>query len=94
MNHTALNVVGLVICLTATIYSLEWVWGVLFIYFGIYMAWHKEAFLLAPARATENVFIHWTIVSLWMVWGGLTLIGDLWPHTYYALTQEVTFWEK
>ncbi len=68
------TLVAIAIVLVAVIFDLQWVWGLLFLFWAAPSLFTGETFLVEPVRRTENPWLFWTIVTLWLSLS-LTLIG-------------------
>ena len=57
-------------------YSL---WGVLFIFWAILSIRSGEAFLVEPISRTGDPILFWAITAMWVFFGGLYILADLYP---------------
>lgn len=60
------TLVALAIVLVALIFDLQWVWGLLFLFWAAPSIFTGETFLVEPVRRAENPWLFWTIVMLWL----------------------------
>ena len=68
------TLVAIAIVLTALLFELQWVWGLLFLFWAAPSLFTGKTFLVEPVHRAENPWLFWTIVTLWLGLS-LTLIG-------------------
>ena len=70
-----LTLVALAIVVLALIFDLNFIWGLLFLFWAGPSLFTGVAFLVEPIHRSENPWLFWTIVTLWL---GLSLTLILW----------------
>ena len=61
---------ALVILLAAVVFDLQWIWGVLFLFWSAQSLVAGVTFLVEPVYRDENPRLFWAIAALWL---GLSL---------------------
>lgn len=61
---------ALVVLLAAVVFDLQWIWGVLFLFWSAQSLFAGVAFLVEPVYRDENPRLFWVIAALWL---GLSL---------------------
>ena len=70
-----LTLVALAIVVLALIFDLNFIWGLLFLFWAGPSLFTGVTFLVEPIHRSENPRLFWTIVSLWL---GLSLTLIVW----------------
>lgn len=70
-----LTLVALAIVVLALIFDLNFIWGLLFLFWAGPSLFTGVTFLVEPIHRSENPLLFWTIVSLWL---GLSLTLIVW----------------
>ena len=70
-----LTLVALAIVVLALIFDLNFIWGLLFLFWAGPSLFTGVTFLVEPIHRSENPWLFWTIVSLWL---GLSLTLIVW----------------
>ncbi len=70
-----LTLVALAIVVLAFIFDLNFIWGLLFLFWAGPSLFTGVTFLVEPIHRSENPWLFWTIVSLWL---GLSLTLIVW----------------
>ena len=68
------TLVAIAIVLVAVIFDLQWVFGLLFLFWAAPSILSGETFLVEPVHRAENPWLFWTIVTMWLSLS-LALIG-------------------
>ena len=61
---------ALVVLLAAVVFDLQWIWGVLFLFWSAQSLFAGVTFLVEPVYRDENPRLFWAIAMLWF---GLSL---------------------
>ena len=72
-----LTVATLIVLFLATVQEWYWVWGVLFIYWGIGGIRSGAAFLVEDISRAESPILFWLISAMWIGFGVFYVYGDL-----------------
>lgn len=78
-----LTLIGLPVLLGTTITGVYTLWGVLFIYWGVASLRSGQVFLLETIERRHDPALFWIIVALWVLTGGIYVIGDFFPSLWY-----------
>ena len=71
--------VVLAVLLVATYFDWYWVWGVLYLYWGVAPLSTGEVFLVQTVRREENPGLFWSVSVMWVVLAVLVIMIDLFP---------------
>lgn len=77
MNSRVLNTIAFVVLMVSTAFSLQLLWGLLFLYWTIANFYSGHAFLLSDVSREENPGLFWAVQLAWIVLGGLMVVSDL-----------------
>ena len=61
-----LTIVALSIVVVALVFNLEWVWGLFFLSWSGPSLFTGVTFLVEPVYRSENPWLFWIIVTLWL----------------------------
>ena len=61
----------------ATYFEWYWVWGLLFIYWGISSTLAGEAFVVEPLYRGRNPVLFWLVSVVWVIFGLWYVVSDL-----------------
>ena len=61
-----LTIVALAIVVVALVFNLEWVWGLFFLFWSGPSLFTGVTFLVEPVYRSENPWLFWIIVTLWL----------------------------
>ena len=61
-----LTIVALSIVVVALVFNLEWVWGLFFLFWSGPSLFTGVTFLVEPIYRSENPWLFWIIVTLWL----------------------------
>lgn len=61
-----LTLIVLPILIYAMIKEIYWVWGILFVYWGLYSIRTQEVYLLETIQRDDDPLLYWLIVALWI----------------------------
>lgn len=78
-----LTLIGLPVLLMSTLLGIYTLWGVLFVYWGATSVLSGQVYLLEPIERRSDPALFWIIVAMWIVSGGLYVIGDFFPAIWY-----------
>ena len=70
-----LTLVALAIVVVALVFDLNFIWGLLFLFWAGPSLFTGVTFLVEPIHRSENPWLFWTIVTLWL---GLSLTLIVW----------------
>ena len=70
-----LTLVALAIVVVALVFDLNFIWGLLFLFWAGPSLFTGVTFLVEPIHRSENPRLFWTIVTLWL---GLSLTLIVW----------------
>ena len=73
------TLIALPILIVAMIEEIYWIWGLLFIYWGIYSIRNKQVYLLETIEAEEDPVLFWLLVVLWIGSGLVYVQTSLFP---------------
>ena len=65
-----LTLVALAIVVVALVFDFQWMWGLIFLFWSGPSLFTGVTFLVEPVHRSENPWLFWVIVSLWL---GLSL---------------------
>lgn len=71
------TVAALIILTLATVQEWYWVWGLLFVYWGIGGIRSGAAFVVEDISRAENPALFWLISAMWIGFGVFYVYGDL-----------------
>ncbi|MDE0132155.1 MAG: hypothetical protein OXQ32_07845 [bacterium] len=71
--------VSLVVLVVATWFEWYWVWGVLYLYWGVQSLGAGEAFLVQTVRRDGNPVLFWSVSAMWLILAVLVIVTDLFP---------------
>ena len=78
-----LTLIGLPVLLISTFMGIYTLWGVLFVYWGITSLRSGQVYLLEDIDRAEDPALFWIIAIMWIMTGGLYVLGDLFPAIWY-----------
>jgi hypothetical protein len=81
-----ITLICLPICLIATFQAIYWIWGLLFIYWGVSAVINGQAFLLEPIERQRDPALFWLINLLWIGSGITYVLADFPPLSSWFLT--------
>ena len=65
------TLVALAIVVVALVFDFQWVWGLLFLFWCAPSLFTGVTFLVEPIHRSENPWLFWTIVMMWL---GLSIV--------------------
>ncbi len=68
------TIISLIILIGGTAMGWYRVWGVLFLWWGIYEIIMGRTFLVEDIRRDDHVILFWLITLMWLVFGVLALV--------------------
>lgn len=71
--------VGLLVLVVATYFDWNWVWGVLYFYWGALSLRTGEAFLVQTVWREDNPGLFWSVSAMWVILAVLVVMIDLFP---------------
>jgi len=63
--------------------NIYWIWGMLYVYWGVQSVISKQVFLLEPVHADEDPILYWLIVTLW-IGAGLLYVQTSFLPTFWS----------
>ncbi|MFA8343176.1 MAG: hypothetical protein ACEPO8_09440 [Rhodothermaceae bacterium] len=77
------TIIALAAIIIALINNWDWLWGVLFLFWAINDLRNKSTYFVEPISRSENSFIYWVIIFMWIIFGIYKLIPDkFWWYFY------------
>jgi len=67
------TLIALPILVIATVNSIYWIWGLLFVFWGLQSISNRQVFLLEEIHRDEDPVLYWLITALWIGSGLLYL---------------------
>ena len=71
------TLVALPILAAATYFRWFWVWGLLFVYWGVVAALRGEAYLVEPLYRGRDAVLFWIVTAAWIGLGTWSVVVDL-----------------
>lgn len=75
------TVVVLVVLLAATYFDWYWVWGMLYLYWGVMSLVDGQVYLVQTVRREENPYLFWSVTAMWLILAIVVIVIDLFPGT-------------
>lgn len=75
-----LTIMTLIVLLGSTMLGLYFVWGALFVFWGLIAIKTGQAYLLEPIWRDDDPLLFWTLTGLWFVFGALYILNDFYTH--------------
>ncbi|MEM7215356.1 MAG: hypothetical protein AAF423_07410 [Pseudomonadota bacterium] len=86
INHSQLNWLTLVILIFATVFNHYWVWGLLFIAWGVAAFRSDNTNLLLPVSRQADPALYWAVNIMWLFFGIWYFLWDvLWRIGVYSI---------
>ena len=77
------TIIALPIVLILPLMGFYSVWGILFIYWAVHSITSGSAFFVEPLEREETPLLFWIITLMWVFFGVLYIIYDLYPEGSY-----------
>lgn len=61
----------------ATLLDLTWLWGLLFLYWGIIDLWSGQSHAVEALSRQDNPLWYWLVVLTWILVGAFYIVGGL-----------------
>lgn len=61
------TILGLILVYVATLFNLDWVWGILFLIWVVPDLFSGVTFFIEPISKQDNPFLYWIIVLSWLL---------------------------
>ena len=71
--------VVLVVLLAATYFDWYWVWGMLYLYWGVMSPVDGQVYLVQTVRREENPYLFWSFTAMWLILAIVVIVIDLFP---------------
>ena len=68
---------ALVVLLAAVVFDLQWIWGVLFLFWSAQSLFAGVTFLVEPVYRDESPRLFWAIAMLWLVLSLALIVTEL-----------------
>ncbi len=75
------TVVVLLVLLAATYFDWYWVWGMLYLYWGVMSLVDGQVYLVQTVRREENPYLFWSVTAMWLILAVVVIVIDLFPGT-------------
>lgn len=72
-----LNYVAFVVLMVSTVLGLQFLWGLLFLFWSVQAVKTSHAFLLSTVTRFEDPLLFWLIQVAWVVFGVWMIVADL-----------------
>ncbi len=76
-----LTLIVLPVLFISTFMGIYAFWGVLFIFWGLSSIRSGDAFVVEPIRRSDEPGLFWLINLMWVVFGVIYILADLYPET-------------
>lgn len=69
---------GLILVLCGIFLSLEWIWGILFLFWAITDLVNGRTYFIEDVNKRSNPFTYWLVVTVWFILALLSFIPNYW----------------
>ncbi len=73
------TILALILLIIAIVMNWSWVWGILFLFWGVFDLLNQETYFVERITRAENPVLYWIIVITWLVLS----VFSFWPATNY-----------
>lgn len=70
------SLIGLILVYIAYLYQIDWIWGVLFLYWVIPDLISGTTYFMEPITKKDNTILYWVIVISWL-WMAFYSLSEL-----------------
>jgi hypothetical protein len=74
-----ITLIALPILIVAMFENIYWIWGLLYIYWGVQSLMSRQVYLLEPIDVDEDPVLYWLIITLWIGAGPLYVQTSFFP---------------
>lgn len=74
------TIAGLFLVYAATIFNLQWAWGVMFLMWVIPDLFTGVTYFMEPISKQENPILYWVIVISWILMSVMMIGSLVWPE--------------
>ncbi|MEM0895759.1 MAG: VOC family protein [Verrucomicrobiota bacterium] len=68
------TMIGIVVVALAVLFEMDWIWGVLFLYWIIPDLFSGTTYFIEPLQRSRNPWLYWTVVVTWLVLSAYLLL--------------------
>lgn len=86
------SLLALALIFTGLVFDLYWIWGVLFLIWGINDLRTRTTYLMEEIPRSESPIMYWIVVGLWLFLAGWTLLFS--PAAYFPQNSNAAFSEQ
>lgn len=74
------TIAGLILVYAATIFNLQWAWGIMFLIWVIPDLFSGVTYFMEPISKQENPILYWVIVISWILMSVMMIGSLVWPE--------------